>query len=98
MLALTNEKVNKEGLFSVGYDSVERYVLALTITYASFYERYYHITAEEYEWFDSNPKRLADLAEECFHSGIGSPRFICSGLLEENTKEQLKKLRISERF
>lgn len=98
MLALSNEKTNKEHLFSVGYDSVERYVLALTITYASIYERYYHITAEEYEWFDSYPERLATLAEECFHGGICSPRFICSGLLEENTNEQLKKLRIGERF
>ena len=98
MLALSNEKICKEHLFSVGYDSVERYVLALTITYASIYERYYHITAEEYEWFDSNPKRLAALANECLQCGINSPRFICSGLLEENTSEQLRKLRISERF
>ncbi len=98
MLALSNEKTNKERSFSVGYDSVERYVLALTITYTNIYERYYHITAEEYDWFDSNPARLASLADECFHSGVGSPRFICSGLLEENTNEQLKKLRIWERF
>ena len=58
-----------------------------------WFERYYLINKEEYEWFDSAIQKLDDLAHDCYKQGVKHPRFYCSELECENTTEQVTNLR-----
>lgn len=67
MMIVSKEKVRKEMFYFVGYEKADqRYVLAVVITFISWYNRYDLITKEEYDWFDSDIAKLDLLAEECF--------------------------------
>jgi len=79
MIDLILEKVRREKYYSVGYDKEnDRYVLSVVITWISWYNRYYLLSKEEYEWFETDISKLDLLADECYKSGITHIRFICS--------------------
>lgn len=85
MSTLSKEKVRKEMFYFVGFEEAnQRYVLAVVITWVSWYQRYYSISEEEYNWFDSNITKLDQLAEECYQAGPFGERFLYSDRMEEN--------------
>lgn len=84
-MTLNKEKVRREKLYVVGYEETEKcYMLAIVITWISWYNRYYLISEEEYNWFDSDITKLDQLAEECFQMGACGERFLYSERMEEN--------------
>ena len=84
-------KVNKDKYYKVGYSPyLKQYVLAITITWIAWYERYYSISEGEYKWFDNDIDKLNHLANELYHLGISSSRFIFSEMSAENDSSQMK--------
>ena len=56
--------VNRDQYYVVGYDkSNNKKVLAVTVTWIAWYEIYFRITEEEYEWHKSDLSALNDLAQ-----------------------------------
>ena len=50
---LEDIKVDKDRYYTIGYcPYLKRYILAITITWVAWYERYYSISEDEYKWFD----------------------------------------------
>lgn len=93
-MELLNEKIRNDGFYSVGFNPfVKQYIMIVTICHRFCFERYYLISKEEYEWFDSAIQKLDDLAHECYRQGIEHPRFYCSELKCENTLKQEMNLR-----
>lgn len=82
------EKVRSEKYYSVGYNSkLNKYMLAVVVTWIAWYERYFEITEEEYNMFGSD--ELDAIADSCHRGGPGSQRFLFSVKNEENSAEQL---------
>ena len=49
-MQLKNEKINRDKYYSVGYSpELDKYVLACTVTWVAWYNRYYEISEEEYK-------------------------------------------------
>lgn len=84
-MKLEHEKVRNQKLYLVGYDKEnDRYVLSVVITWIAWYHRYYLISKEEYEWYDTALEKLDLLADECLRAETCSERFIRSDRKEEN--------------
>ncbi|MFR8379756.1 MAG: hypothetical protein ACLVCV_17025 [Phocaeicola vulgatus] len=93
-MELLNEKIRNDGFYSVGFNPlIEQYIMIVIICHWFWFERYYLINKEEYEWFDSAIQKLDDLAHDCYKQGVKHPRFYCSELECENTTEQVTNLR-----
>ncbi len=73
--------------------SDEQYIMIVIICHWFWFERYYLISKEEYDWFDSAIQKLDDLAHDCYKQGVKHPRFYYSELEYENTTEQVTNLR-----
>lgn len=87
-MRLINEKINTEQLFTVGYDEISRqYMMAAVVPYISWYNQYYIITEEEYNWFETDSESLVKLKQECFNN-IKNERFYYSEMIGENNREQ----------
>lgn len=83
MIKLVNQKLHND--FCVGQDeNTKEYILAIFVFYDYWYFRYYHITKEEYDWFETDIKKLDTLAKICYQE-IFNSRFICS----ENKRDYL---------
>ena len=88
-MKLKDEKVRNQKLYYVGYcEYLDKYVLATTVAWVAWYNRYYEISKEEYLSFDSDIEKLDMLAKECNKLENLSERFLFSDKLEENTPEQ----------
>jgi hypothetical protein len=86
---LEMEKVRSEKCYSVGYiPGIDKYVLVCVVPWIAWYNRYYEITKEEYNFFGTN--QLDELARLLYGQGIQSTRFLFSDKNEENTSEQLE--------
>lgn len=84
-MKLKNEKVRNKKLYCVGYDEEHnRYILEIVITWMAWYNRYYLISKEEYEWFDTDIEKLDSLAEDCCQTGPCGGRFLYSDKRDEN--------------
>lgn len=87
-MQLENEKVNREKYYFIGYSpDLDKYVLACTITWTAWYNRYYEISEEEYHSFGS--AELDKLADTLYKQGCNSERFLFSEKKEENNQNQL---------
>lgn len=79
------EKVRNEKLYAVGYDETNhRYLLLIVVPEIAWYNRYYLISEDEYNWFDSKTEKLDLLAKECYETGIYNRRFVFSDKSAEN--------------
>ena len=48
-------KVNRDRYYKVGYyPELKHYILAKTITWIAWYERYYSISEDKYKWFNND--------------------------------------------
>ena len=91
---LKYEKVRTEKLYAVGYDETNhRYLLIIVVPEVVWYNRYYFISKEEYDWFESKIENLDLLAKECYESEIYNERFAFSDMATEN--ERVKKYRLN---
>ena len=87
-MQLKNEKINRDKYYSVGYcPELDKYVLACTVTWVAWYNRYYEISEEEYNAFGS--AKLDETAETLYKQGCNSERFLFSEKKEENNQQQL---------
>ena len=88
---LKREKISDK-YYGVGYSPyIEKYVLYTVVTWVAWYNRYYEISEEEYESFDS--QELDVLASKLYKQGNMNERFLFSEKKEENNEEQLKLLK-----
>lgn len=88
---LERHKVRDDYFYEIGYCSeLDKYLLAVTVTYVSWYNQYYIIDESEYNLWRNNVKKLDIIADECRKDNIHSKRFLYSERPEENTKEQLE--------
>ena len=84
-MKLINRKVRNEKLYSVGYDEKSKqYIMEIVITWIAWYNRYYLISKEEYQWFETFIEKLDTLADRCLRIEEFGDRFIKSDKLEEN--------------
>ena len=89
-MALSRKRNRPQMHYSVGYHMNENlYILQIVIHSVA---RYYQISREEYDMFDTNVDRLDKLAVTCHRAGRNSQRFLCSTKQDENTIAQLKLL------
>lgn len=83
---------NKREYYSIGVDlDTNRLVLEVLITWVAWYSRYFSISQEEFDWFNSSRNRLDELAASCAGPmGIANnqQRFIHSEKVEENRCQQ----------
>ena len=90
---LIDKKIDEQHYFSVGYDNVSKsYILEQTIPYVGYFSRYFKISKEEYEWFESHRDYLIALSDDFFVQNIHHPQFFFSEYPIENTDEQNKLL------
>ncbi len=79
---------NQENYYAVGFDDdTQQLVLEVVITWIAWYNRYFALTREEFDWFTSDRQRLDDLAAACAGvNGIANhrERFLHSQKIEEN--------------
>jgi hypothetical protein len=88
---LEREKISDK-YYGVGYSPfIDKYVLYTVVTWVAWYNRYYEISEEEYESFDS--QELDVLARKLYEQGNKNERFLFSEKKEENNEEQLKLLK-----
>lgn len=88
---LENEKVNLSECFRVGYDSYSgKYILESMDTFGN--NRYFIITKEQYQWFDTEPNKLIILNKKCLQENSNSNIFYFSTWEKENTYEQNKRM------
>ena len=86
---LTDKKICDTDYFLVGYDAVDkRYILEKIVTWVAWYSRYYSISKEEYELFDTDIEKLKSIANECNKAAISHQRFIGS----ENLRDEIVKV------
>ena len=87
---LESQKVRTKHYYKIGYCAeLDKYLLAITVTYVSFYDQYYVIDEDEYNLWKNNTEKLDALAKECREDNISSKRFLYSEMPRENTKEQM---------
>ena len=100
-MELLNEKIRNDGFYSVGFNPlVEQYIMIVIICHWFWFERYYLISKEEYEWFDSAIQKLDGLAHDCYKQGVKHPRFIALNWnvrIQQNKKRILKILLINSK-
>jgi len=85
IIELENEKTRQDKYYSVGYDKTNnRYLLSVVVTWVAWYYRYYLISKEEYDWYETDLEKLDLLAEECYKAKTSNERFVYSGKIEEN--------------
>ncbi|RKI70675.1 hypothetical protein D7V91_03490 [bacterium 1xD42-67] len=95
---LIGEKVDRQNYFSVGYDNISKsYILEQIITYVGCFSRYFKISKEQYEWFESHRDHLTALSDDFFTQNIRHPQFFFSEYPIENTDEQNKLLSVYEK-
>ena len=85
---LEDIKVNKDKYYTVGYcPYLKQYMLAITITWVAWYERYYSISEDEYKWFDSDIDKLNHLVDELLPFGRRLILVLCfqKGIIENNS-------------
>jgi hypothetical protein len=88
-MRLTDRRVRTDKWYTVGFSPVlEKYILAVTVGWYGYYDRYYEISREEYERTLTEPEALDKLAEELFRAVNKSERFICSDKADENSPVQ----------
>ncbi len=93
-MKLVSVKINQQHYFSVGYDLIsESYILAQVITYMGYYNRYFKISKEEYDWFEYDVNKLIALNQECFAQNTKHPKFFFSEYPIDNTPKQNEKLK-----
>lgn len=83
--------VRSQKLYSVGYNSkLKKYILECVVPWVTWYNRYYEISEEEYNSFDSDPGEL-DAFVACLRAeNYASDRFLFSDKSDENSESQLK--------
>lgn len=88
---LEREKVRSSKYYSIGYSpSLKKYILSSVVTWIAWYNRYFEITQEEYNFSETNVDLLDEIAHQCQLYGVLSGRFICSDKTEENQTEEQK--------
>ena len=93
-MKLVSEKINQQHYFSVGYDPIsESYILVQVITYMGYYNRYFKIRKEEYDWFEHDMNKLIVLNQECYAQNTKHPQFFFSEYPIDNTSEQNETLK-----
>jgi hypothetical protein len=61
-------KIDRENLFSIGADTeTGRFVISVVVPWITWYNRYFGITREEYDSFDTNREILKNLASSMSH-------------------------------
>lgn len=75
-MKLINQKVNFD--YCIGQDEkTKEYILAIMFQYNKWYFRYYHISKEEYDLFETDRSKLDAIAKICFQEGFNN-RFVLS--------------------
>ena len=88
-MILENEKVRKEKLYTVGYNSnLNKYILTYVVPSMVWYNRYYEISVDEYNQFDSNPCKLDEFVDNLHTKNYASDRFLFSDMIRENSVAQ----------
>ncbi len=86
---ILHEKVNKKECYRIFYSTEQTcFILACIITETVWYENYFFLTKEEYDYFISDMRHLNRIAESCFILGRISPRFLGSQKIFENRTER----------
>jgi hypothetical protein len=58
------EWINQDEYYRIGYDKTSKQkVIAVTITWICWYEIYFNLTYEEFDWHRTQVERLNDLAQ-----------------------------------
>ena len=87
MMKMTSEKIRSEKLYRVGYlPGIDKYAIACVVTWVAWYDRFFEISEEEYNFFGT--EELDKLALELNQQGSSSPRFLFSDKDEENNASQ----------
>jgi hypothetical protein len=85
MIKLENEKVRAEKHYTIGYDKKnDRYILSVIVPWVAWFNRYYLISKQEYDFYETDLEKLDLLAEECYKAKTSSKRFVYSEKVEEN--------------
>lgn len=88
-MKLENEKISSDGYYRIGLDKYSgNYILETDDTFGN--KRYFLISEEQYNWFDTEPDKLTSLYQECVKRNNQSDIFYFSDWEKENSDEQNK--------
>ena len=100
-MELLNEKIRNDGFYSVGFNPlVEQYIMIVIICHWFWFERYYLISKEEYEWFDSAIQNWMVQPMIAINKELNIPGFIALNWnvrIQQNKKRILKILLINSK-
>ena len=87
VMRFEKEIVNSQKLYSIGYCSrLDKYILSEVVTWVAWYNRYYEITEDEYNFYGTY--EFEELVASIRKEGTASSRFLFSDKKEENNPEQ----------
>lgn len=87
------QKTRNSKSYCIGYSKpLQKYVLSSVVKWIAWYNRYFEISEEEYNYSVNNIESLDEIARRCDELGIKSDRFLCSDREDENTTEEHKKV------
>lgn len=88
---LEAQKTRSSKSYCIGYSkTLEKHILSSVVKWIAWYNRYFEISEEEYNYSVDNIELLDKLAQECSEQGTESDRYLCSDRDDENEARNRK--------
>lgn len=82
---LESQKTRGSKSYCIGYSkTLQKYILSSVVKWIAWYNRYFEISEEEYNYGTDKIELLDEIAKECAEQGVESARFLCSDRDDEN--------------
>lgn len=79
------QKTRSSKYYCIGYSkTLQKYILSSVVKWIAWYNRYFEISEEEYNYSKDKLELLDEIAGECSKQGLESGRYLCSDREDEN--------------
>lgn len=88
---LERQKTRSSKSYCIGYSkTLQKYILSSVVKWVAWYNRYFEISEEEFNYSTDKLELLDEIARECAEQGMESGRYLCSDRDDENEAENRK--------
>ena len=85
------QKTRSSKSYCIGYSkTLQKYILSSVVKWIAWYNRYFEISEEEYNYSTDKLELLDEIARECSEQGTESVRYLCSDRDDENVAKNRK--------
>lgn len=79
------QKTRSSKYYCIGYSkTLQKHILSSVVKWIAWYNRYFEISEEEYNYSVDKIELLDEIARECSEQGMESSRYLCSDREDEN--------------